>query len=221
MLLRNGTERTRPFINMGIRRPNVLTAILSAMEKNKQNTFAAQVFIDGIDGNLVDVFVHGYLGNFVVSHFASSDVSSVSGWARARHSVIGRAKDLHCARVSGMETTVVCTAQRFKDALICKVKVRIRKTLELSKDFPGAECNPIGVISARETMVLKRAVNAPLVINTSIAENCGSCNDRFVGELKEQDDVISSAKATISRGLAESGDENAHKGAAAHCVPAE
>lgn len=68
-------------------------------------------------------------------------------------------------------------------------------------------------------MIVKFVAKNVLDASSGIAENGGPSNDVFDFEPDEDADGNSSAKATLSMGLAESGDENASNDTAAHCVP--
>lgn len=70
-------------------------------------------------------------------------------------------------------------------------------------------------------MVLGRAVKEALAVNTGSAENGFPSNDRFVGDLDEKAGCSSSAKTTVSRDCAETGDGNAFRNAVLHRVPVE
>lgn len=67
-------------------------------------------------------------------------------------------------------------------------------------------------------MRVRRATIAAFAVNTEIAENGGPNYDRSVHDLKEEVDSSSGAKATLSRNLSKTKDENALQESAAHFV---
>lgn len=72
-----------------------------------------------------------------------------------------------------------------------------------------------------EFTVVKRVAKAALAANTGSADSVGPSTDISVVDRDERVDGNSSAKPTLSKGFAETRDENALKKAAAHCFPAE
>lgn len=90
--------------------------------------------------------------------------------------------------------------------------------MELSENFRRADYNLIGVLSARETMVVKRAVKAALTINSCIAGNGSPNSDRSVSDVTEKLSGNSSAKAALRKGFADIGNENTFKKDVTHCV---
>lgn len=166
-----------------------------------------QGFVDGLVADIKDNFVFP---------FAPSNVRSVSDGAKTRRNVVCAAKNSHCARLPDLETSGVHFAWRFPYISIQKKRVKIWKTLEHSKDFWGADENLIGTVIAREIMVLKHASKAALAVDSSIAESRDPSNDMIVTDSNEKAGGISSAKATLSKGSAKTGDKNAFKKDAAH-----
>lgn len=100
-------------------------------------------------------------------------------------------------------------------------RVKIRKIPKLSNDFQGVRYSLVGVISARKIKMMKRAANAAFVVNTGIAENEGPSSEIVVVDLDEKDGRNFSAKATLSRGFAETRDENTSKKAVPHFFQVE
>lgn len=91
----------------------------------------------------------------------------------------------------------------------------------MARFFGRVRENLVGVVSASEVMVLKRAAKASIDVNTNIAEKGGVSSGIFVADLDRKGKGSFSAKATPSRGFVQVRDELAFKYAAAHCVPAE
>lgn len=87
VLVEDDVKQTRHLFNLRGGESDFFTVVLLGMERNYRNIFAVQVFVERIARNLDDVFA---------SHFASSDVRSVSSGIRTRRSVAGAAKDFHC-----------------------------------------------------------------------------------------------------------------------------
>lgn len=167
MLLRDGAERTRHRISLGVGKPNFGTVIFLRIEGNSRNLLGMPVFIDVIDGNLDDSSSHGYLDDILVFNFPSSDFRSVRGGAGARRTVVGAANALHCARISGIATYGIHVAQQFANVTDFEERERIRETLELSKDFSKADYNLIVALSSREIMVPVLAEKASFAVNTA------------------------------------------------------
>lgn len=131
-------KQIRSLINLRDTKSNHLSITLSQMERNKPSLPAVQFLIDGIARNLENVLVHGYLDDFVVFPFASSEARSVSGGVRARGTSVGAASDSHCVRIPAIESTAVPFTQRLRDVIAREQKVRVRWTLEPSEDFRRA-----------------------------------------------------------------------------------
>lgn len=68
---------------------------------------------------------------------------------------------------------------------------------------------------------MESAAKAALAIDNGIAENSGSSSAKFVAETDEKGDSNSRVRATLSKGFAEIGEENAFEEAVAHCVQVE
>lgn len=183
--------------------------VLLRTEKRNENLLAVQVLVEG---NLHSLFV---------SFFSSSDVTSVRGGAETQSNVVGAAKDWHGALAPGIETIGEKITQRYGNIIICKEEVRIGDTLEPCRDICKADDNLIGVISARQVIVLKRKTKAALAVSISIAENSGLPSEMLVADLDAKVDSNSSAKAMLSRDLTKNGEENASREAVAHCVPSD
>lgn len=100
-------------------------------------------------------------------------------------------------------------------------KVRIWTTLKPGQNLGGAKTSFIGVISAKKIMVVKRAPNNVVTVDSCIAKNGSPIIDMFVADLNERADGSSSAKNTLSKDFAETENENGFKKTDAHCVPDE
>lgn len=68
---------------------------------------------------------------------------------------------------------------------------------------------------------MKREAKAYFSASNGVAEHGSSTNDMFVLDLNKKVDGNSSAKGTLRRGSAETGDENVFEEADAPCVLAE
>lgn len=121
--------------------------------------------------------------------------------SRPRRTAVGAASSSHCARVLGRETTGEPTVRSFGHKIICMERLRIRNTLELNEKFGGARDKLIGVLSARETMVMKRAAKVALPVTTGVAKNGGHSIDLLFVDLDGNVNGSSSTKPTLSRGL--------------------
>lgn len=171
-----------------------------------------QVFVDRIDGNLDDA---------PVPRVAGSDFRSVSGRTRTQQIVAGAASDLHYARVLSTETTGENIAQCFGAFITRMVKVRIGLTLELRKGFPKDNDNLIGVVSARELVIVIRAAKAALAVNTGIAVTDCPSSDMFVSHLDKMVHGNCSTNANLSKLSAEARDKSYYQETVAHCVLVE
>lgn len=79
----------------------------------------------------------------------------------------------------------------------------------------------IGVFKARKGVVEERTTKTALAVSISIGENGGFSNDMFFVDQDEKAESAPSAKATLRKGFARTGDKNALREAAARRVPAE
>lgn len=84
MLPGDGSKQARHFLNLKGTESNPLTATPSPIERNNQNLFFVQAFVDVIDRSHYDFFV---------SYFGSFDVRILNGWARTRPNAVGTAID--------------------------------------------------------------------------------------------------------------------------------
>lgn len=127
-------------------KPNLLTFILLQIERSSRSSLAVQVSTEEI---------HQSLDNVFVVYIASFDIRSASGEAKTRRGAVEAASYFHCARFPGIETTGTHFVWRFRYFVIWKERVRIRKTLDISQDFPRGKYNLIEVLSAKKVRTVK------------------------------------------------------------------
>lgn len=177
---------------------NLLSVIHLRMERSHWKTLAVPVFNDGIDRNLNDVSILYLLR-------PTSEV-----WAAGlERGVMSSARPTVCIEsVSHAEKPLVYISLSISATLsFGKKTVGTLETIERRKKVWGANDNLIEVLSARKSMVVRRAAKAALAVTTGIPEKADSSTNVFEVHLDEQVDGNASPNAAPSRDSVETEDE--------------